>query len=57
MVSLLGGGQESYKFPEAFELSMTLGDVLEDSPTQKYADNGYKYTFEKVFDKGDVSEF
>lgn len=36
---------------------MTLGDVLEDSTTQKYADNGYKYTFEKVFDRGDVSEF
>lgn len=56
MVSLLGGGQESYKFPDAFELSMTLGDVLEDSPTQKYVKNGYKYTFEKVFDRGDVSE-
>jgi DNA (cytosine-5)-methyltransferase 1 len=57
MVSLLGGGTEDYKFPEAFSLSMTLGDVLEDSTTQKYADNGYKYTFEKVFDRGDVSEF
>jgi hypothetical protein len=34
---------------------MNLGDVLEDSPTHKYADNGYKYSFEKVFDNNDES--
>lgn len=54
MISVLGG-DEKYAFEEAFKLNMNLGDVLEDSPTHKYADNGYKYSFEKVFDNNDES--
>lgn len=56
MVSVLGGGQQ-YTFEQAFKLNMSLGDILEDSPTQKYANNGYKYSFEKVFDNKDESVF